>query len=271
MPKLTEVVKEACNSLLVFGAPKSGKTEQVGRLAEDYTTAEGKVIPGMDLLWFDLENGSGTLKKLSPAAQSRITLVKIPDTRSVPMAIETMLKVVKGGPMEICVEHGKISCPLCKPKGLPADKVNVNDYIGNKNFAVVTDSLTQLTNSALANITRNKPDDYKLERDDWGNLGKLMDIYLSHVQAARYNTICISHESPVEMNDGKEKLVPVAGTRNFSRNSAKYFSNVVYTEVKNRQHNMESSTLYANNILTGSRDGIDLGKNRKLGLREFFL
>ena len=57
------------------------------------------------------------------------------------------------------------------------------------------------------------------------------------------------------MEDGKDKLVPTAGTRNFSRNAAKYFDEVIYCEVKNKKHIAGSSTLYNGNILTGSRTG----------------
>jgi len=123
---------------------------------------------------------------------------------------------------------------------------------------VVFDSLTQLTNSAIAHITKTQPEDYKLNYDDWGNLGKLMDTFLSHVQQAPFHIVCISHETEVEMEDGKNKLVPTAGTRNFSRNTAKYFDEVCYCEVKNRKHVVGSSTIYSGNILTGSRSGSSL-------------
>ncbi len=82
-----------------------------------------------------------------------------------------------------------------------------------------------------------------------------MDTFLSHVQQAGFNIVCISHETEAEMEDGKTKLVPTAGTRAFSRNTAKYFDEVVYCEVKNKKHIAASSSLYNGNILTGSRSG----------------
>jgi len=85
-----------------------------------------------------------------------------------------------------------------------------------------------------------------------------METFLSHVQQANYNVICISHETEAELEDGKTKLVPVAGTRNFSRNTAKYFDHVVYAEVKNKKHSFYSSTTSASNLNTGSRTGIVL-------------
>ena len=164
-----------------------------------------------------------------------------------------MLKVIKGGRTEICEAHGKVGCALCKKDSKAFTSVELNSL--PLDTVVVVDSLTQLTNSAISHITKNQPEDYKLNYDDWGNLGKLMDTFLSHVQQAPFNIVCISHETEVEMEDGRNKLVPTAGTRNFSRNTAKYFDEVVYCEVKNKKHIAASSTTYSGNILTGSRTG----------------
>jgi len=264
MAKLNTMEADKTKRVLVYGPPKSGKTELVGRLAEE-----------MNLIWFDLENGIDTLFKMPVEWQSRIEAVKIPDTRGYPIAIETCLKVIRGDEVVICEEHGKVGCPNCvdiktkTPKpGKEVTRVCLREL--GTNDVVVFDSLTQLTNSAIANITRNKPDDYKLNYDDWGNLGKVLDTFLSYVQNAPFNVVCISHENAVEMNDGKEKLVPTAGTRNFSRNSAKYFGEVIYCEVVNKTHKFASSTLYKNNVLTGSRAGKKLEESKEPKLLEVF-
>ena len=250
--KLSQMKAQKTKRILVYGPPKSGKTELVGKLSEKFR-----------ILWFDLENGSDTLLKLPREEQERVEIIKLPDTRGYPIAIETCLKVIKGGEVTICDTHGKIGCAKCvdiKIKefkdGATGTTLNLSEI--GKDTVVVFDSLTQLTNSAIANITRNKPDDYKMTYDDWGNLGKVLDTFLSYVQNATFNVCCISHENAVEMQDGKEKLVPTAGTRNFSRNSAKYFGEVVYCEVVNKKHKFASSTIYKNNVLTGSRAGITL-------------
>jgi len=243
--KLSQKQASKTHHVLLFGPPKSGKTQLAGTTAAKY-----------NLIWFDLENGVDTLLKLPQDQKERIEVLSIPDTRSYPIAIETMLKAIKGGPVIICEAHGKVSCPICTKANAPSVSLELNKL--GPDTIVVIDSLTQLTNSAIANITKTQPDDYKLNYDDWGNLGKLMDMFLSHVQQAPFNVICISHETEVEMEDGKQKLVPTAGTRNFSRNTAKYFDEVVYCEVKNKKHIAASSTTYANNILTGSRLGHSL-------------
>jgi hypothetical protein len=242
--KLSQKSASKSHRVLVFGPPKSGKTQLAGSVA---------LNPKLNVLLFDLENGSDTLLKLPPESHDRIEVISIPDTRGFPIAIETMLKVIKGGPVDICELHGKVSCAICKSKSAPFSHVELNSL--GPDTIVIVDSLTQLTNSAIAYITKAQSEDYKMEFDDWANLGKLMETFLSYVQQAPYNIICISHETEVEMEDGKQKLVPTAGSRNFSRNTAKYFDEVVYCEVKNKKHVAASSTVYANNILTGSRTG----------------
>lgn len=255
--KLSDRPKAQNHHILLFGPPKCGKTKLAGDLASDF-----------NLIWFDLESGVDTLKQLPVAQQERVEVISLPDTRSYPIAIETMLKVIKGNKVEICEAHGKVGCPVCKKEGAAFTVVELNTL--PPDTIVVVDSITQLTNSAIAHITKDKPDDYKLDYDDWGNLGKLMDIFMSHVQNAPFKIVCISHEIEVEMVDGKPKIVPTAGTRNFSRNSAKYFSEVVYMEVKNGRHRAGSSTSYANNILTGSRSGAVLEKVEKPSLVPIF-
>ncbi len=242
--KLSQKSASKSHRVLVFGPPKSGKTQLAGSVA---------LNPKLNVLLFDLENGSDTLLKLPPESHDRIEVISIPDTRGFPIAIETILKVIKGGPVDICEAHGKVSCAICKSKSLSFSHVELNSL--GPDTIVIVDSLTQLTNSAIAHITKAQSDDYKMEFDDWANLGKLMETFLSYVQQAPYNIICISHETEVEMEDGKQKLVPTAGSRNFSRNTAKYFDEVVYCEVKNKKHVAASSTTYANNVLTGSRTG----------------
>lgn len=255
--KLNQKSASKSHRVLLFGPPKSGKTQLAGELANAF-----------NLIWFDLENGVDTLLKLPQEAQERVEVITLPDTRSYPIAIETMLKVIKGGPVEICEAHGKVSCSLCKKNSLPTFAISLSTL--PLDTVVVVDSLTQLTNSAISYITKNQPEDYKLNYDDWGNLGKLMDTFLSHVQQAPFNIVCISHETEVEMEDGKQKLVPTAGTRAFSRNTAKYFDEVVYCEVKNKKHVAASSTVYNGNILTGSRTGTVLETQSEASLIPIF-
>jgi len=256
MAKLNTVKQSSTHGVMIFGAPKTGKTQMAGELSEHF-----------NLIWVDLENGHETLFKFPEEWQERIELINLPDTRSYPIAIETVLKMVKGK-VDICELHGKCSCMVCKRNAAPSTEVDLNSL--GEDTIVVFDSATQLSNSAISNITKNQPDDYKLNYDDWGNLGKLMDIFFSHLQQAKYNRIVISHEIEAEQEDGKNILVPVGGTRNFSRNVAKYFDHVIYAQRKNKKHVFASSTSYANNILTGSRTDVVLDNKEGASLLEIF-
>lgn len=255
--KLTQVIHSKTHRALVFGAPKSGKTQLVSELSAYY-----------NLLWFDLENGWETLLKLPAAQQERVDLIQIPDTKNYPIAIETVLKVISGNLVSICQEHGKVSCPLCKKDSKPFSEVQLNAL--GSDVIVVFDSITQLANSAMNHLTKGQPDTYKPEWTDYRNQGALMEKFLSELQQAKYNVVCITHEAEVEMEDGRKKLVPVAGTTNFSRNTAKYFDHVIYAEIKNKGHKFASSTCYANNILTGSRTDVELEKSNEPSLMDIF-
>lgn len=255
--KLTKKEANKAHHVLLFGPPKSGKTQLAGELSEEF-----------NLIFCDLENGVDTLLKFPEEWKEKVEVLSIPDTRAFPVGIQTMLKLIRGTKYEVCETHGVIGCMLCRKSGAGFTTVEFN-ALGPRDIVVV-DSLTQLTNSAIAHITKEKDELYKLEYDDWGNLGKLMDMFLSHVQQAPFNIICISHETEVEMEDGKLKLVPTAGTRNFSRNTAKYFDEVIYCNVVNGKHTAASSSTYRGTILTGSRTGKVLEKMEKASLKGIF-
>lgn len=244
MAKLSDKKLSSVKRVILYGPSFAGKSLLTGRLAEHF-----------NLLWIDLEAGHGVLHQLPEAYKEKIEIISLPDTRSYPIAIETMLKLVKG-PVDICEAHGKCSCMICKKAEAPTVHVNVNSLDGDT--ILVIDTMTQLSNSAIASITKDQPDDYKLDYDDWGNLGKLLDIVLSHIQQASYNVIVISHENEVTTEGKKTTLAPVGGTRNFSRNITKYFTDVVYMERKNKKHTIISSTTASITILAGSQTGVAL-------------
>lgn len=255
--KLSQKAAVKTHRVLLFGPPKAGKTQLAGELSKEF-----------NLIWVDLENGVSTLMKLPQEQKERIEVITLPDTRSYPIGIETCLKLVKGGPLEVCEEHGKVGCALCKKDGKPFISVELNKL--GTDTVVVFDSLTQLTASAIANITKGQPDDYKMQTDDWGNLGKLMETFLSHIQNAPYHVVCISHETEVPMVDGSNKIVPTAGSSKFSRNTAKFFDEVVYLQVKNGRHVAGSSSTFTNSILTGSRSGAVMEKQAQASLIPIF-
>ena len=64
--------------------------------------------------------------------------------------------------------------------------------------------------------------------------------------------------------------MPVGGTRNFSRNVAKYFDHVIYAERKNKKHVFSSSTTCATTILAGSRTGVVMETEAEASLLQIF-
>ena len=102
---LDEFVPSARGKVLVYGAPKTGKTALVGKLASKFT-----------LHWLDLESGIKTLLNpaiLDPKFRKNINVIPVPDHKLYPVAIDTVREVLRGGKKRICMEHGKVNCPLC--------------------------------------------------------------------------------------------------------------------------------------------------------------
>lgn len=257
--KLPDVAKRQAKHVLVYGPSKSGKTYLVGRLAEY----------GFNLKWVDLENGRTTLYQLTPAAQERIDIVNVPDTKDFPIAAETVTKILKGDKVRVCNTHGKISCSVCM-KDCPADFTEVHPKGQTLNDILVIDSMTQYSNSIMSFIGKNADDFWRPEWEHYRSQGSMIDRGLTNVQTAPYNIVVITHESMVSLEDGKKKLVPTGGTENFSRTLARYFDEVIYCDIKNKKHIAASSSTYEHNILTGSRSGLVLEKEAEASLLKIF-
>lgn len=255
--------------ILVYGPPKIGKTWLVGKLAEI-----------LRLHWVDGEDGIKTLMNpecLAPQFRANVNLIRVPDTQSHPILIETLLKIMKGGDVYVCFDHGVCNCPECsRNEAARWAVVNVDKFTATD--ALVIDSVSQVALSAMHRVTApqiakdiaNDKADYKPDWEDYRKQGFLLDRLFTMVQAAPFNVICISHEQLVEMEDGKKKIVPIGGTSNFSKTFAKYFDEVVYCDKVNGRHVAYSSSTYSNSIITGSRAGILVEKDMTNGLKALF-
>lgn len=234
--------------ICLFGSPKAGKTKMVGKLAEHFK-----------LHWFDFEQGWKTLLQLPQEHKKNVRIYRIPDSRVMPVGIDAALKLVKGGKTTICRKHGKVDavgCQLCRKADLPIDDIDFTSF--GPDDIVVWDSGSQIAQSAMNHRTKEQSDDYKPTWDDYMAQGFAMKRFLTQIQVATYNTVFITHETEVKMEDGATKLVPVSGTRDFSRDTAKYFDHVVYCRVVNKEHRAASSTIYSVGVLTGSRTDVEV-------------
>jgi len=256
--KLSQYSDIQARHILVYGPPKSGKTVMVAQLAKHFK-----------LWWLDLEDGIKSALNpglMTPEQIDNIELFPIPDKQTYPMAIETLLKVIKNPSSKICHKHGKVSCPECKlpeqSSELPLASFDV------KRDILVIDSWSQLSESAMnyikkADIAKDNYD-AKPDWDDYAKQGRILERIGSTIQVAPFNVIVISHELMVEMEDGSKKIVPIGGTSNFSKTFAKYFDDVGYMQIFNKRHDCITSTTAKASVLAGSRRGIDLKSGESL-------
>lgn len=255
---LNEVnVENEPTRVCLFGSPKSGKTKLTGKLSEYF-----------NLHWFDFEDGYKPLLTLPPDWRARINLYRIPDSRVLPIGIETALKLVKGGKLSLCRKHGKISCALCQKNNAPIDVIDFTTF--GPTDIVVWDSGSQIAQSAMAFRTKDEGDDYKPTWDDYGAQGFAMHRFLSQIQVAPWNTVFITHEAEVDLEDKSKKLIPIAGTANFSRNTAKYFDHIIYSRVVNKKHTFASSSVFSAGVLTGSRTDLEIERDVEATLLRAF-
>lgn len=265
--KATDLKQGRPRKILVYGAPKTGKTELVGALA-----AEKR------LKVFDLEQSTKTwFKPSSPAYPhlSNIEIFPIADTQTFPVAIGTVLHATKNVKLSICDVHGVVDCPICKKVKDAGFSVYDPTTFTPDDVAVI-DSISQLAQSAMYHILRTAiaKDDFekKADWDDYAAQGRMMDRFGSWIQSAPFSIVCTSHETMVEMEDGTKKIVPIGGTSNFSKTFAKYFDDVVYCEIVNGKYRATCSAEDKTRVVLGSRSGRKLinDKKEQLSLLELF-
>jgi hypothetical protein len=238
--KLSKSDTETYHRVLVSGLSGSGKSTLISDLANEF-----------DIIWLDLENGKDVLTKLPEEALSRIEYIKIPDSASFPVAALTLMSLFKSGKANICEAHGKADCALCKKDSAPIVSIDINNL--PVSTILVVDSITQLASSIFSYTTKDKPVEYKPERDDWGALRKYSEFFASQFQAFSGNLVCSCHAVEAELEDGKTKLVPSFGSKDMSSKIAKAFSDVVYCDIRNKKHVAISGSTSSPLVLTKSR------------------
>lgn len=244
---------EAPQCAIFYGPPKAGKTHLVGQLARKYK-----------LIWLDIEDGAQTLLTALPRELwPNVTLIRVSDSQREPNAIKTLGKLFTNNAAHtICKAHGVINCiPCVKEKAAMHPPLNL--FTLDNTYVVVTDSLTQLSDSALAHALGpvDTFDKKRIEFDHYDKQGILLKNILTAQQRLPCHSVIISHEEELEQEDGSKKVAPVGGTRNFSRKVARYFDHVVYCEVKNMQHRASSSSTASAKFQSGSRNAKSLEKD----------
>jgi hypothetical protein len=239
--------------VMVYGSPKSGKTQLIGELAKK----------GFKLIWFDGENGKATLLKMPREVLANITYIGMRDTVDNSIFHATMDKVVKGGDFNICETHGLVDCLTCKSSNAPFDAIVIPKSFNTDtaNVIVVMDSATQLSLSIMNTVMKPiwaKDITAKIEWDHYAKQGAYLNRIFGYIQAAQYNFITTAHEIEATREDNSKRIVPSIGTTNYAINCAKFFDHVVYMDKVNMKHKAASSTSFSNNILTGSRTDVVL-------------
>lgn len=257
IPDLLTVGVDEVEHAIVYGEPGSGKTMLAGLLSEFF-----------NILWLDGDKGLTTLVHgLHPEMLKRIRPIKIPDNTDWPIMVNTVLRVIKGTSCNVCLEHGVVDCIICKTGNKLSAIIELNAM--PKNWIVVMDSQTQFYASILAfsyykdtgkPYGSGVPPEWKGDWDFRGIAYKCADMFGNYMKDLKVQWISISHETLAPMEDGTNKLVPVAGSQNISSQYGKWFGSMIYAKRVNNKHHFFSSTLYSGSVQTKSRSGVVLEK-----------
>lgn len=257
--KMCQLNEREGQHVCIYGEPFTGKSTLASLLAES----------GYKMIWISLDNGHEVIRKLSPAAQERFEVIKLPDTKQFPIGMKTCLKIVAGGPVKVCFRHGEVDCIFCERENIHKDEWTYLEL--NKiglDTIVVIDPISQLAESAMniailkaikskdkdaSGEVEKDPDFFKPRYDEYRVQGFLMNKVLGEIQQAPWHCICITHVIETELEDGTKRLVPLIGTTNYSRNAPKFFDHLIYCRLSNQKHDFGSKTIYTKFAATGSR------------------
>lgn len=270
LPSIEETKETDKEKVLIYGDPFTGKTTLAALMSEFYY-----------LLWFDGDNGLSAIKNnIHPDMFKRIIPIRIPANPMHPIFLHTMLRVVTGRQISVCLAHGAASCPVCIKEEDKKATIALNNLPNN--WIAVMDNMTQFAFCAISQaiIKANPkeaepPPDYKLVLDDWGYVKNMVEKFGTYVKDGDYNFICISHGTLAKKENSKEalpqdKMVPIGGSDASSRTFAKNFGHEVYAKLLNNRHAFFSNSTWDGNIQTGSRSNVDIEKQEIPSLLHFF-
>lgn len=310
MPNLTQIaaaVKTAGKpqnlwNLLIYGDPKTGKSRLAATIA--------KVPYIRSVHFFTVENGLDTLLTmyregiLTEEQAAKIIVYSIPDTPAHPYAFETISKVITTNiDWVICEPHGRCNCLECADKvvatlaGKPVPTSKVQKYNGQpfnlgkltRDDVVIVDNMTQVSRSTLAwAMNESNLKDYhdKAGWTEYGPQGRVLSDILSVMQACmNTNFITTAHRMGVDFTASGQrasaeesakddsvttKYFPAIGSKNFSLLAGGFFTHIIYAEMRRNKHEGGSATNYNADILTGSRGGWLIEKEKEMDLSLLF-
>lgn len=250
----TYKAEEEAQRLLIFGAPKTGKTLQLGKLARKFK-----------LLWLDLENGKDTLFQLPKEYLDNIEYISIKDTSINPIAVSTVSKMVESTtPGYICEDHSEWCCAKCAAKKSSFFQIDMKQLTARNGWIIVVDSGTQFALSSMLHTCDKN--NISLESGEkasftiWGMQGVYIDKLFSMFQNGPWHLAVTSHEIEVTMPDKSKKIAPSIGTRNVAANFAKYFQHTLRATRVGGTYKVFSMAKDAANCEVGNRWNLDITK-----------
>lgn len=249
-------------SICLYGDPKTGKSRLAATIAK---------VPWIKKVhYFDIENGRETLVTMvregiiTAEEAEKVIIYAIPDTKQLPMAMETMMKCLTvHKDLVICDMHGKVSCVPCADKDAKGNWTKLNGTPFNiskvaNDEVVVIDTGSQLGDSILNHYMNQHGNPDKPGWDEYGPQGLDLTNIGQVIQSGICNFIMLTHTLTVDIKENdkeSEMIYPLVGTKNMSKKFGKYFGHVIYLHKKLNMHKAGSSSTYQPNVVTGSRAG----------------
>lgn len=260
-------------TVMIYGRAKTGKTKLAASIAKSKNLD--------NIYWFDMENGWETLltlvddKFLTLEEAAKIKVIRIEDSIKVPIAFETMGKVLSARlAVKLCNKHGR-DMAMCKECTTTKGEFFEFDIkkLGHRD-CIVYDTGSQLSDSIMHYYSKGEMEKGTGGMDNYREQGLRLVEMLTEIQRGSTNHLMITHELVVEFKAGTDQLIdvkysgpvteksyPMIGTKPFSLKVGKYFGHVIFLEVDSlKKHKGGSSTDYRADTITGSRSNYQFEK-----------